>query len=143
MAEGVKIKVFHIDGAGSRPDGTGSGFAWTRLGTDKQRVRWLDGLTNNQAEYYGLLSVLQYVAVGSCAQILTDSQLVCEQFNGRWAVNDAQLIRLLEEARDLIEEKELEIELKWIPREKNLAGNLLDRHGYGDYQPRNRTRSGQ
>jgi ribonuclease HI len=127
MVEVVQIKVFHIDGAGARPDGTGSGFGWVRLGTDKQRVRWVDGLTNNQAEYRGLISVLEYLAVGSCALIRTDSQLLCEQFNHRWAVNDPQLLGLLSDARDLIGEKELDIEVRWIPREENVAGKLLDR----------------
>lgn len=120
-------KLFHIDGAGERPDGTGSGFAWVWLDRDEERVRWMDGLTNNQAEYRGLIAVLKYLLPGSSACIYTDSQLVCEQFNGRWAVRDPALSALLQKARDLIEDKELEILLRWIPRGENLAGKLLDR----------------
>jgi ribonuclease HI len=97
------------------------------LGTDKQRVKRVDGLTNNQAEYWGLIAVLQYLAEGSCAVIRTDSQLLCEQFNSRWAVNDAQLLALLSDARKLIREKKLDIDVRWIPREENVAGKLLDR----------------
>jgi ribonuclease HI len=125
--ENLARKVFHIDGAGERPDGTGSGFAWVRLDRDEDRVRYTDGLTNNQAEYRGLIAVLKYLLPGSSAQILTDSQLVCEQFNNRWAVHDPDLRALLQKARDLIEDKELEIRVRWIPRGENLAGKLLDR----------------
>jgi ribonuclease HI len=128
-AENVKVKVFHIDGAGARPDGAGSGFAWVRLGTDRQYVRWVDGLTNNAAEYRGLISVLEYLAEGSRARIYTDSQVVCQQFNGKWAVNDQKLISLLSVARELIEEKCLHVDVKWLPREQNLAGKLLERKG--------------
>lgn len=122
-----KLKRFHIDGAGARPDETGSGFGWIRLDREEQRVRWIDGLTNNQAEYRGLLSVLRYLSTGSSARIYTDSQLLTEQFNGRWAVNDPDLRALLQKARDLIEDKDLDIQVRWIPREENLAGKLLDR----------------
>jgi len=105
------MKSFHVDGAGARPDGSGSGFAWVLVGTDERRVHQVDGLTNNVAEYRAVLSVLKYLKQGSQARIFTDSQLVCEQFNDRWAVNDPKLICLLAQARDLIDRKELDIEL--------------------------------
>jgi ribonuclease HI len=120
------LKVFHVDGAGQRPDGTGSGFAWVRLGTEKQWIRRIDGWTNNQAEYRALISVLKYLADGSRARIYSDSQLVCQQFAGRWKVNDPKLNTLLSTARDLIESKSLEVEVRWIPREQNEAGKLLE-----------------
>jgi ribonuclease HI len=122
-----RFKAFHIDGAGPRPDGTGSGFAWVSLDRDEERVRRVDGLTSNQAEYRGLIAVLKYLLPSSSARIYTDSQLVAEQFNRRWAVNDPDLRALLQKARDLIEDKELSIQVRWIPREENLAGKLLDR----------------
>jgi ribonuclease HI len=128
MAGGNRLKVFHIDGAGVRPDGTGSGYAWVRLDKkDVHRIRWADGLTNNQAEYSALISVLRYVRPESCAIIWTDSQLVTEQFRGRWAVNNPDLIELLCTARELISQKSLHIEVKWIPRLQNKAGLLLER----------------
>jgi ribonuclease HI len=115
-----ELKTFHIAGTGpQRPDGTGSWFAWKRPAWEV--ISRENGLTNNVAEYRALLSVLRYVAEGSRARIFTDSQLVCEQFNGRWAINDPKLVTLLTEARDLIEEKDLEIDVRWIPREKNVA----------------------
>ena len=121
------LKVFHVDGAGRRPDGTGSGLAWVRLGTEKQRIKWVDGWTNNEAEYQALNSVLKYLADGSRAHIYSDSQLVCQQFAGRWKVNDPKLNTLLSTARDLIKSKSLQVEVRWIPRERNFAGKLLER----------------
>jgi ribonuclease HI len=121
------LKLFHIDGAGARPDGSGSGFAWVRLGTQAQRVYQEDELTNNAAEYRALLSVLKYLAEGSRARVFTDSQLVCEQFHGRWSVNDPKLIDLRSKARDLIQKKLLDVDVRWIPRRENLAGKLLEK----------------
>jgi ribonuclease HI len=125
--QGPQLKTFYIDGAGARPDGTGSGFGWARPDSDETRVRWKDRLTNNVAEYSGLLAVLRYVARGSRLLVLTDSMLLCEQFNRRWACRDPDLQTLLHRARELIEEKELTVQVKWIPRAENLAGRLLDR----------------
>jgi ribonuclease HI len=122
-----QVKKFHIDGSGARPDGSGSGWAWIRPATGKQRIKRIDHLTNNAAEYEALVAVLEYVVPNSRLEIATDSALVCHQFNGRWAVNEPRLSSLLDEARELIEEKNLEVEVRWIPREKNLAGELLDR----------------
>jgi ribonuclease HI len=120
-------KVFYIDGAGSGPDGTGSGFGWVRPFTGKQRITWIDGLTSNEAEYRGLLGVLKYVACGSCVLILTDSQLVANQFTGKFGVYEPRLRRLLDKAKTLVAEKELDVEVRWIRRTRNLAGCLMDR----------------
>ena len=79
------MKTFHIDGAGAGPDGLNSGYAFVYLGTGIQRVRRNDGMTNNQAEYSGLIAVLKYVAAGSQVSIYTDSELVCKQFSGQYA----------------------------------------------------------
>ncbi len=123
----ARVSVFHIDGAGSRPDGTGSGFAWICLDSGRQRVKRVDGLTNNEAEYRALISVLRNEAPGSRALIYTDSQLLYGQFSGQYAVRVSRLGDLLSWARELIREQELEVELRWIPRERNLAGKLLVR----------------
>jgi ribonuclease HI len=123
----IKLKRFHIDGAGAGPDGLNSGYAFVYLGTDVQRVRRNDGMTNNQAEYQGLIAVLKYVAAGSHVLISTDSELVCKQFNGEYAVRNRTLNELLTTARQLISEKHLHVEVRWVSRDQNLAGRLLER----------------
>ncbi len=124
----ISRKVFHIDGAGQGPDGKGSGWAWVYLDKDKEQIERVDGLTSNEAEYGALIGVLQYVKRGSSVLLFTDSSLVSNQFNGNFRVKEPRLKRLLDEARRLMEERNLEVEVRWIPRERNLAGKLLDRN---------------
>ncbi|MGA2647834.1 MAG: reverse transcriptase-like protein [Candidatus Sulfotelmatobacter sp.] len=120
-------KIFYVDGAGADVHGKGSGFAWVRKDKEKQRVQWIDGLTNNEAEYWALIDVLRYLARGSHAVIFTDSQLVAYQFSGHYRAHKPQLQLLLSRVNTIICEKRLEIEVRWIPRESNEAGELLER----------------
>ncbi len=121
-----ELKTFHIDGAGARPDGTGSAIAWVREDRDIVRVRQVDGLTNNGAEYRALIAVLKYVLPRSRVLVKTDSQLLAYQFCGDYAVRDKELARLLSEAQEVIWEKALRVTVKWILREENLAGRYLE-----------------
>jgi ribonuclease HI len=86
--------VIHCDGAGSRPDGKGSGFAWIQSRTGERHIERVDGLTNNQAEYRALISVLTTIPDGSVAQVLTDSQLMWSQVIGNYRVRDPELCQL-------------------------------------------------
>jgi ribonuclease HI len=122
-----EVKTFYMDGSGEGPDGCGSGWAWVYVNRDKQQIERVDGLTSNEAEYRALIGVLQYVGRGSSVLIFTDSALVSNQFAGKFRVNEPRLKRLLDEAKMLMEERNLEVEVRWIPRERNLAGKLLDR----------------
>src|SRR5216684_7110224 len=81
------LKVF-IDGAGSRPDGTGSGFAWVCTTTGERKVERVPGLTNNQAEYRAFVAALTALPDVSRAEIFSDSQLLCCQFAGQYKVYD-------------------------------------------------------
>jgi ribonuclease HI len=117
--------VIFFDGAGCRPDGKGSGYAWLRPDTGQQHVERMDGLTNNQAEYRALVSALEQLSDGSKADMFCDSLLLESQFNGRFRIKDPDLAALLGTARELIQYKKLTINLQWIPRAKNLAGRLL------------------
>jgi ribonuclease HI len=120
----VPIRVY-VDGAGARPDGKGSGFAWIQENTGKRHIHREDGLTNNEAEYLGLRSALEDLPVGSNAEVSTDSTLVCGQFNGQYRVRDAKMSRLLDAVKQVIANKQLTVKVVWIPRQENLAGKLL------------------
>jgi len=78
--------------------------------------------TNNEMEYMALLKALELCEEESI--IYSDSRLVVEQVAGRWKIRKEHLLRYALKARNLIREKR--VELKWIPREENLAGNLLE-----------------
>jgi len=115
----------HCDGAGCRPDGKGSGFAWFQPATRQQHIEHIDGLTNNQAEYRAFISALIGMPIGSTAHVFTDSQLMWSQFTGNNRVRHPDLSELLSQVHALIKEKNLTIDLQWVPRHKNLAGKLL------------------
>jgi ribonuclease HI len=118
------LKVF-FDGAGCRPGGDGSGFAWFCPDTGLRRVERVSGLTNNQAEYKAFLAALQNVPDGSTVEMFSDSQLICFQFAGTYRVKDCALQGLLSEIQALILTKRLKVKLQWVPRSQNLAGKLL------------------
>ena len=117
--------VIYCDGAGSRPDGKGSGFSWIQPLTGERHVEQMDGLTNNQAEYLALISALTFLPDGSAAQVFTDSQLMWAQMVGHYKVHDTELAQLLLQVRDLIKKKKMMIDVQWLPRQRNLAGKLL------------------
>jgi ribonuclease HI len=115
----------YFDGAGMRPDGTGSGYSWINVTTGQKRVIRIDGLTNNQSEYRGLLSSVKNLPEYGEANLNSDSQLVVYQFNRNWVVRDPKLQRLLDRVREVIRERHLKVTLRWVPRKENLAGKLL------------------
>ena len=123
----MKLKPIRIycDGAGMRPDGKGSGFAWLRKDTREKHVERADGLTNNQAEYHAVLSALESVPSGSAVQIVTDSELVTFQVSGAYKADDPKMAELLNKVQRVIERKRLGVSVIWKPRTQNLAGKLL------------------
>jgi ribonuclease HI len=117
--------VVYCDGAGARPNGKGSGFSWIQPETGQKHVEKIDGLTNNQAEYRALLSALSSIPNGSKVRVFTDSQLMTWQVRGFYRVHSPELVELLSQVRLLIKERDLILDLRWISRNKNLAGKLL------------------
>lgn len=124
----VSIEIY-IDGSGSKPDGTGSGFAWLQPKNSKSEVHWKNYLTNNQAEYNALLSAITALPEKVNVIVYTDSLIVCEQFNGRYKVRDFALSELLQNVKNLILEKQLTVIVKWISRDSNYADKLLKKNG--------------
>jgi ribonuclease HI len=59
------------------------------------------------------------------ALILSDSQLVVRQFSGEYQTYDPRLRDLLAEMKRIIARRKLRVELRWIPRERNKADQLL------------------
>ena len=116
----------YIDGAGQRPDGSGSGYCYVNVTTGKQRIKSVHHLTGNMAEYRALIYALLNLPAGSEADIFSDSALVVNQFNNCWSVNDVKLATLLHQAREIIQKNDLKVTLRWLRRDQNLAGKLLD-----------------
>lgn len=88
------------------------------------------GMTNNLAEYRALIEALHAVLAAhvDVDEFRTDSKLVVEQVNGRWAVKSEALRPLVAEARDLLAQSSAR--LVWVPREQNAEADALSRRAY-------------
>ena len=118
------IRIF-TDGAGKRPDGNGSGFAWVREDTREIHVERVPGLSNNEAEYRGVISAIKPLLKGSRVEVLSDSLLVVSQLRGEYRIRDPKLEKLATEVKTIADQKQLELKVTWIPRRENLAGKRL------------------
>jgi hypothetical protein len=121
------MSEYYIYGSGARRDGRGSAYAKLNVNIGRYIMKIGGGLTTDEAECFALLLVLRTAPRGSRLLIHSASQLMVEQFNGNYEVYDHDLLVLLERARTLIEERGFaEVILDWVPRERNLAGTLLE-----------------
>lgn len=118
------IRIF-TDGAGARLDGKGSGYAFLRTDTGEKQVVREDGLTNNQAEYKGILLALESLPQGTIVEVCTDSQVICAQLNRQYAVRDPKLADMYESIQGVIKRKSITVSFLWVPRAENLAGKML------------------
>lgn len=87
--------------------------------------------SNNVAEYQALILLLKRLKEVHKARggrgsyrINGDSQLVVRQMEGRYRVKEAHLVPLHREAAKIA--KALPVSFRWIPREENRAGHLLE-----------------
>jgi len=91
-----------------------------------ERAGYLGIVTNNVAEYTGLLAGLEAaiaIAPQAALDVRMDSKLVVEQMSGRWKIQHADMRDLAAKARELIAGREVTFE--WIPRERNKAADAL------------------
>jgi ribonuclease HI len=99
----------------------------------KAQIHVLDDLgqgTNNLAEWAALILAVTLIQeqTGKVA-VLGDSQLVVNQANGVWRIKQEVMQNLCLEYQKLARQVEAEIEVAYVPREKNLAGRYLE-HGH-------------
>jgi ribonuclease HI len=118
------VRIF-TDGAGKRPDGSGSGLAWVREDTREQHVERIPGLSNNEAEYRGVISAIKPLPKRSQVEVFSDSLLVVSQLRGEYRIRDPKLEKLAAEVRTIADQKQLVLKVTWVPRRQNLAGKLL------------------
>jgi ribonuclease HI len=87
---------------------------------------FLGETTNNVAEYYALILILEECAGSgySSVRVLTDSKLMANQVTGAWRVKDMKLKELAPRVRALLEAYR-HVEVQYVPREKNTACDAL------------------
>jgi ribonuclease HI len=116
----MALSIF-VDGSG----GSNSGFGFFVKETGESFCKKEDNITNNQAEYMAIISVLKkFSDVQDKVIIYSDSKNTVSQLNHEYAINNEQLRSLAREAWELIP-KFTNLQIKWIPRNENLAGKML------------------
>ena len=126
----------HCDG-GSRGNPGPSGFGAVITGGDGEILaelsEFLGVRTNNYAEYSGLLAVLQWALEHGhpSLKVVSDSELMVKQVQGKYKVNSPDLKPLWQEARDRIARLK-KFEISHALRHKNkdadaLANQAMDR----------------
>ncbi len=89
--------------------------------------------TNNEAEYMAIIESLKYIdnyikSTGDQAQwmILSDSNLAIMQSSGQWNCKAENLIPYLQQVQYYVDNLPVNIEFKWVSRDDNPAGILLE-----------------
>lgn len=121
--------VAHVDG-GSRGNPGPAAYGVAIETAQGERVtafgKYLGETTNNFAEYQGLLAALEYALAHGYPRlrVLTDSQLMAHQINGRYKVRSPDLKPLYEKARAVIARLET-FSIKHVYREHNREADRL------------------
>ena len=132
----TNIFIANVDGASRGNPGPAS-YAVVLRGPDGairfEVGKYIGRATNNVAEYYALISALDYAASQRIERLLvrSDSELLVRQMQGRYKVNSADLKPLHERARKLAHSLAY-FAIEHVPREQNreadeLANVALDR----------------
>ena len=116
----MEVSVY-VDGAG----GEKSGYGFFIKETGESFYKDKSGLTNNQAEYHGIIIALKkFQGSADKITIFSDSRNTVNQLNHEFAINNEQL-RVLAQESWLLIPKIPELKIMWIPRKENLAGKML------------------
>jgi ribonuclease HI len=128
--------VAYVDGA-SRGNPGPAAYALVLQSPDGKTVfelgKYIGRETNNVAEYYGLISALDYATANGINRlhVRSDSELMVKQMHGSYRVKSAELRPLHEHASKLARGLE-KFRIEHVPREQNreadrLANLALDR----------------
>ena len=136
------IEIFTDGLAEPRNPGIGTyGFVVYREGLEFKRAHGFDGypVSNNHAEYSGLIEALKSVAEFPEEEIVvrSDSKMLVNQMSGLWKVSkkaynnpdEGSYADKFLEARELAR-KFARLRFEWIPREQNSEADELSRVAY-------------
>lgn len=111
----------YVDGSG----GSDPGYGYFVKETGESFYEKKAGITNNQAEYLAIISVLKKFSTNDEEIIiLSDSKNTVSQLNHEYAINNETLRDLAREAWSLMS-KFSNLIIKWVPRKEYLAGKML------------------
>ena len=91
--------------------------------------------TNNVAEYTALAKALQWLLANNFnskkVEIKSDSQLVVNQLTGDYKVKSRRILPLFKQVL-FLKTKFQDIQIKWIPRDKNREADRLTNKAYNN-----------
>lgn len=88
-------------------------------------MEYHEGISNNEAEYLAIITALNNVInKDNQIVILSDSQLVVNQINHKYGINNENLRKLATQVW-VLEKKFDKFELHWLRRSENKAGKML------------------
>lgn len=92
-----------------------------------------DDVTNNVAEYHGVIRGLEWLAdkgmVDRKVVVFGDSMLVIKQLNGEYSVKSHRIVPLYDRAM-VLAGSFFDLVFQWIPRSKNFEADALSRNAY-------------
>src|SRR5579859_5629929 len=116
-----------VRGIGMRRDRPGSSYAWAISRTRKKGIEMIDGLSKAEAEWSAIVHVLEVLPPGAQVQIGCDCPRVAWQFNEDGRVPSRKIMRCRARARLIIRQRQLQVSVRWLPREENLAASRKPR----------------
>ncbi|MDQ3853036.1 MAG: ribonuclease HI family protein [Thermoproteota archaeon] len=89
--------------------------------------------TNNVAEYTALVRALQWLLENNLGytkvEVKSDSKLIVNQLTGDYKVKSKRIVSLYKQVL-LLKSKFQDIQIKWVPREKNREADMLTNKAY-------------
>lgn len=106
-------------------DGSGDGHSVALFPGEEVFFSYERGASNNEAEFNAVILALENLPDDSNARIKTDSQVVVWHLSRGEKVRHHSFLRKRAVVQDLIVQKNLKIDIQWIPRKQNRADRFL------------------
>lgn len=124
-------------------DGSGDGHSIALFPGEEVFLSYERGASNNDAEFNAVILALENLPEHSRARIHTDSQVVVWHLAAATPRRPATYARKKAQVQDLIAEKDLDVEFRWVPRKENRADRFLKNYiaslcGAGGTEPLHR-----
>jgi ribonuclease HI len=124
-------------------DGSGDGHSIALFPNDEVFFSYERGASNNEAEFNAVILALENLPDRSSARISTDSQVVVWHLSGSERSRRPTFMKKRLLIQDLILEKNLRVDIQWIPRKQNHADRFLKHYiaslcGAGGTEPLHR-----
>jgi ribonuclease HI len=106
-------------------DGSGDGHSIALFPHDEVFFSYERGASNNEAEFNGVILALENLPDHTAARIKTDSQVVVWHLAGQEKSRRPTFMKKRLLIQDIILDKNLRVDIQWIPRKQNHADRFL------------------